>query len=157
MTAYMKPKMSIDDQLMEQDIFARESGGSPRGELAVKTANPLLRQQQRQMAGREMDKKLQYGALGMQKKQVEFNKEIGMGRLGIERGRLGLAEKSFNFNLDQRRKANTLARWNVGLQLAFGVGNFMETMKQRRIQQRNWNTMLALLDQSKKQRSDLSE
>lgn len=155
MTAYMKPKMTIDDQLTEQQIFAQEGAGNGRGELAVKAANPLLRQQQAQMAGREIDKKLMYGRLGMQKKQQEHDIDMAKGGLDIAKKDLALGQSRYQFGMDQQRKAITLSRYNMGLQLAFGVGNFMQNIKLMRQQEYNQNLVRKLLEQRTRQLEDV--
>lgn len=146
MTAFKKPRVSIDDQLLKQQMFAQE------GNLAVPVAQE--RQLDRALAGKEMSKQLKLEELGMKKKQMDAEIELGKGYLELGKQKLAMQKDQFHFNLMQDRKAVNVAKWGAALQLSFGIGNFMQDLKLQRKNESLLTKLLLQQDEIKRKRKE---
>jgi hypothetical protein len=121
-------------------------------------ADPRLKELERQEHKGVIDRKLMYGRMGMQKKMMEH--EIKMGEGGFELARKGqaLSKKAFKFDLKQQSKAANIAKFGMALNLAMGMGGFIQSMRNRRKQDYLYNQTLlvqqAILAENKRLREE---
>ena len=155
MTAYMKPQERGIYQEVEQQIQATQTDG--RGRLAVPSADPRLKQLDRQQNKDVMDRKLMYGRLGMQKKGMEHDIKMGEGRLGLAKKGMKMSEKKFNFDLKMNSKAANIAKFGMALNLAMGMGSFVQNMKNQRKQDYLYNLTVQLQQQQLKRNREMEE
>jgi hypothetical protein len=127
MTAYMKPQDRGIYQEAEAQILASQQDG--RGNLAVRHADPRLKALEAGKAGLQMDRTLQYGRLGMDKKRMEHEVKMGEGQLAINKERTNLVGNAFKWDLKQQSKATNIAKFGVALNLAFGLTGFVQKRK----------------------------
>ncbi len=130
MTAYMKPQERGIYQEQEAQILGSQTSGL--GKRAVLQADPRLMQLHAGQAAGQMDRKLMYGRLGMQKEKMEHDIKMGEGGLELAKKGQRLSEKAFRFDLKQQSKATNIAKFGMAMNLAFGMGGFMQNLKNQR-------------------------
>ncbi|MHA2066985.1 MAG: hypothetical protein ACXABY_21675 [Candidatus Thorarchaeota archaeon] len=137
MTAYMKPQDRGVYQEQEAQILGDQTDG--RGRRAVLQADPRLKALERGQHKEAIDRKLMYGRLGMEKKGQEHSMKMAEGSLAIAMKGQDLARKAFKFNLKQSSKAENIAKFGMALNLAMGMGGFIQSMRNRRKQDYLYN------------------
>ena len=155
MTAYMKPQERGVYQETEAQILGDQTTGM--GKRAVLGADPRLKELDRQRHKGAIDRKLMYGRLGMEKTRMEHSMKMSEGGLNIAKKGVNLSEKRFNFDLKQQSKAANIAKFGMALNLAMGMGSFVQNMKNQRKQDYLYNLTVQLQQQQLKRNREMEE
>lgn len=146
MTAYMDYNRDTPEYgQLEAETFKQQ--GAVRG--------PMDRKLQGAMAGKKMGKHMDLLKLGMQKKSMEHQIKMGEGQLAQSSKRLGIAQKQFKWDLKQQAKATNIAKFGVALNLAMGIGDYMMSRKNQRMQDTLIMAQIAELKASKQRREEI--
>jgi hypothetical protein len=151
----MKPQDRGVYQEQEAQILGDQTDG--RGRRAVLQADPRLRQLERGQHKEAIDRKLMYGRMGMQKKMMEHEIKMGEGGFQLAKKGQALSKKAFKFNLKQSSQAANIAKFGMALNLAMGMGGFIQSMRNRRKQDYLYNMQVAELEARAADRRRLEE